>query len=121
MQDISVIDIVTAKDMLLSPPVAMGLFLALVYGLYRLGGALSAPGKEHPGKHQPYACGEDLMPPRAQLTYHAFFRLALMFGVLHLAALVISTLPAEVVPHRVATAYVVGVGISVFVLTKGEG
>jgi NADH:ubiquinone oxidoreductase subunit 3 (subunit A) len=109
------------QNVLLSPPIALGLFLALVYGLYRLGGALSAPGEEHPGKHQPYACGEDLMPPRAQLTYHAFFQLALMFGILHLAALVISTLPAEAVPHRVATVYLAGIGISVFVLTKGVG
>ena len=61
------------------------------------------------------------MPPRAQLTYHAFFQLALMFGILHLAALVISTLPAEAIPHRAATAYLIGTGISVFVLTKGVG
>ncbi|MBN1584023.1 MAG: hypothetical protein JXA89_25160 [Anaerolineae bacterium] len=104
---------------MLSPPVALSLFLALVYGLYRLGGTLSALGQEHPGKHQPYACGEDLMAPRAQLTYHAFFQLALMFGILHLAALVISTLPAEAIPHLAATAYLIGTGISVFVLTKG--
>jgi NADH:ubiquinone oxidoreductase subunit 3 (subunit A) len=107
------------ENVLLSPPVALGFFLALVYGFYRLGGALSALGPEHPGKHQPYACGEDLMPPRAQLTYHAFFQLALMFGILHLAALVISTLPAEAIPYRTATAYLVGTGISVYVLTRG--
>jgi NADH:ubiquinone oxidoreductase subunit 3 (subunit A) len=105
--------------MLLSPPVALALFLLLVFGMYRLGGKLSALGQEHPGKHQPYACGEDLMPPRAQLTYHAFFQLALMFGILHLAALVISTLPADMIPNRAATAYLIGTGISVFVLTKG--
>ena len=106
-------------NILLSPPVAICAFLALAYGLYRLGGALAAPGEEHPGKRQPYACGEDLLPSWGQLTYHAFFWLALMFGILHLAALVLSTLPPEVVSHRVAMAYLVGVGISVFVLTKG--
>ena len=108
------------KDILLSPPVALCVFLALAYGLYRLGGALAAPGEEHPGKHQPYACGEDLLPPRAQLAYHAFFRLALMFAILHLATLVVSTLPPGGTSHRLATAYLVGIGISVFVLTKGE-
>ncbi|HIP96018.1 MAG TPA: hypothetical protein EYH32_02250 [Anaerolineae bacterium] len=108
------------EQMLLSPPVALCLFLALAYGLYRLGGALAAPGEEHPGKHQPYACGEDLLPPQAQLAYHAFFRLALMFGVLHLATLVVSTLPPGGASHRLATVYLVGIAISVFVLTKRE-
>ena len=108
------------KELLSSPPVAMCVFALLAYGLYRLGGALGARGEEHPGKHQPYACGEELTPSRAQLTYHAFFRLALMFGILHLAALVLSTLPLEMAPHRTAVVYLVGIGISVFVLTKGE-
>jgi len=110
----------TIKDMLLSPPVATCIFLALVYGLYRLGGTLAAKGEEHPGKHQPYACGEDLLPPEAQLSYHAFFQLALMFSLLHLATLVIATLPSGSVPHRVALVYLAGVGVSVLVLTKGE-
>jgi len=108
------------KNLLLSPPAAMTLFLALVYGLYYLGGKLSAPGHDAPGKHQPYACGEDIAPQGARLTYHAFFRLALMFGILHLAALVISTLPGGAVPHRVAIIYLIGIGVSVFVLTRGE-
>ena len=108
------------ESILLSPPAAMCIFLALAYGLYRLGGALAAPGEEHPGKHQPYACGEDLLPPRAQLAYHAFFRLALMFAILHLATLVVSTLPPGGASHRIAVAYLVGIAISVFVLTKGE-
>ncbi len=108
------------ESILLSPPVALCIFLALAYGLYRLSGALAAPGEEHPGKHQPYACGEDLLPPRAQLAYHAFFRLALMFAILHLATLVVSTLPPGGASHRIAVAYLVGIAISVFVLTKGE-
>jgi len=108
------------ESILLSPPVALCVFLALAYGLYRLGGMLAAPGEEHPGKRQPYACGEDLLPPRVQLAYHAFFRLALMFAILHLATLVVSTLPPGGASHRIAAAYLVGIGISVFVLTKGE-
>jgi len=107
-------------SILLSPPVALCLFLALSYGLYRLGGAVAAQGEEHPGKHLPYACGEDLMPPKVQLTYHAFFRLALVFAVLHMATLVVSTLPPEGASHRIAVAYLAGIAISVLVLTKGE-
>ena len=104
----------------LSPPVAVCFFLALAYGLYRLGGALAPQGDEHPGKHQPYACGEDLLPPEAQLSYHAFFRLALVFVVLHLATLVVSTLPTGGGSRPLAEAYLVGIAISVFALTKGD-
>jgi len=106
------------RDVLLSPPVVVCTFLALVYGLYRLGGALAAPGEEHPGKHQPYACGEDLVPPEARLAYHAFFRLALMFSMLHLAALVISTLPPGGTSHRIAVVYLLGIAVSAHVLAK---
>ena len=103
-----------------SPAVAAGVFALLVYGLYRLGGWVGARGRDDPGKHQPYACGEELPPPRAQLSYHAFFRLALMFGILHLATLVLSTLPFAFAPYRLAGLYLAGIGISVLVLTKGE-
>lgn len=105
------------RDILLSPPVAACIFLALVYGIYRLGGTLSPPGEEHPGKCQPYACGEDLTPPEAKLAYHAFFQLALMFSMLHLAMLVASTLPPGNESHRIATLYLTGVIISVLALT----
>ncbi|MDY7040566.1 MAG: hypothetical protein SVX38_06865 [Chloroflexota bacterium] len=83
------------EEILLSPPIALCFFLALACGLYWLGGVLAAPGEEHPGKHQPYACGEELLPPETQLAYHAFFRLALLFAVLHLATLVVATLCAS--------------------------
>jgi NADH:ubiquinone oxidoreductase subunit 3 (subunit A) len=105
------------SELLLGPPVVVCVFLALSYGLYRLGGKIGARGQDSPGKHQPYACGEELPPPRAQLTYRAFFRLALFFGILHLATLVLSTLPRETTSHRMAFVYLVGIGISVYVLT----
>jgi hypothetical protein len=108
------------ENILFSPPFALALFLGLAYGLYLLGGKLAAQGKDDPGKHMPYACGEDLGLSRAQLTYHAFFKLALMFGILHLASLVIATLPAGGTSRRFATLYLAGIGISVLVLTDGE-
>lgn len=110
----------TIKEILLSTPAAGCLFLALAYGLYRLGGVLAAKGEEHPGKRQPYACGEDLLPPEAQLSYRAFFQLALMFGLLHLATLVISTLPPGGASHRIALVYLSSISVSVLVLERAE-
>ena len=108
------------QNILYSPLFALVVFLAVAYGFYRLGGKLAARGEDNPGKHQPYACGEDLGLSQAQLTYHAFFKLALMFGILHLASLVIATLPANATSRRLATLYLIGIGISVLVLTEGE-
>ena len=108
------------QRILLSPPVALVVFMAIAYGLYRLGDKVAARGDDAPGKHQPYACGEDLGLSEARLTYHAFFKLALMFGILHLASLVIATLPAGETSRRLATLYLAGIGISVLVLTDGE-
>jgi NADH:ubiquinone oxidoreductase subunit 3 (subunit A) len=105
---------------LLSPPIAICVFLGLAYGLYGIGVRIAARGQDQPGKGQPYACGEELPPPKAQLAYHAFFRLALIFGMLHLATLVFSTLPIASPSHRLAMVYLVGIGISVSVLTDGE-
>jgi len=103
-----------------SPPVALLVFLALAYGLYRLGGMLAAKGESSPSKNLPYTGGEDPLPVPSVLTYHAFFRLALLFGILHVAAMVLSTLPRHTPSHRLALVYLAGVGISVFVLTGEE-
>jgi NADH:ubiquinone oxidoreductase subunit 3 (subunit A) len=108
------------QNLILSPPFAFVVFCALAYGLYRLGGRIAARGEDSPGKYQPYACGEDMPPPEAQLTYHAFFKLALMFGVLHLATLVVATVPSSGTSRPLAALYLVGVGVSVFVLTDEE-
>jgi NADH:ubiquinone oxidoreductase subunit 3 (subunit A) len=107
-------------DVWLSPPVALAVFLLIAYGLYRLGGWLGATGETHPGKHQPYTGGEAPLPPPKHIGYHAFFKLALLFGILHMAALVLSTLPESVRSHRMAVIYLVGAGVSVFVLTGRE-
>ncbi|NLE44038.1 MAG: hypothetical protein GX620_04905 [Chloroflexi bacterium] len=108
------------QDVLLTPPVAACVFLTLAYGLYWISGRLAPRGPETPGKHLPYACGEDLLPPEAQLAYHAFFQLALMFALLHLATLVVATLPPDGTVHRIALVYLSSIVVSVLVLTKEE-
>ncbi len=109
------------ERLLLSPPVALTVFMALAYALYRLGGVLSkVRSEEFPGKRLPYASGENIAPPRARLTYHTFLRLALAFGILHVAALVVSTLPLDLASYRMAIVYVLGISVSVLVLSEGE-
>jgi NADH:ubiquinone oxidoreductase subunit 3 (subunit A) len=102
--------------LLLSPPIVLLVFFSITYFLYWLGGKIAASSQETPGKHEPYACGEDLAPAKTQLSYRAFFRLALMFGILHVTALVLSTLPMDTRSTRIPLIYIAAVGISVFVL-----
>lgn len=108
------------SDWLLSPPVVLVAFVAVVLVIYRVAGAVQGHSPESPGKHEPYACGEDAVLPEARPAYHMFFRLALMFGILHVAGLVLSTLPAETLSQTLAVVYVAGVALGVAVLTSGR-
>ena len=108
------------SDVWSSPPVAGTLALLVAYLLYRLGGALAARGSQHPGKHLPYTGGETQIPLPDNLDYHAFYRLALLFGILHVATLVISTLPPDATSHRAAALYLGAAAVSVLVLTGKE-
>lgn len=106
------------KEILLSPPLVMLTYVGIGYGLYWLGWTWAARGENHPGKHEPYACGEDLRPAPIKLAYHSFFRLALMFSLLHLATLTVSTLPGRGVFHPIGLVYLVGIASSVLVLVE---
>ena len=76
-------------------------------------------GEHHDDKHLAYTGGETVPPPTGgRLSYHAFFRLALLFGILHVATLVLSTLPVAVRPRKTALAYTVAIAISVFILVE---
>jgi NADH:ubiquinone oxidoreductase subunit 3 (subunit A) len=108
------------SSVLLSPPVVMLVYIGVGYGLYRLGRAMAAQGEDRPGKEEPYACGEDLRPGLVKLSYHSFFRLALMFSVLHLATLTVSTLPGTRSFQPLGLIYLGGIAVSVLVLVREE-
>lgn len=111
----------TINEILLSLPSAFIFFLLLTYGIYRIGGQIAAPGEDHEDKHLAYTGGEMVPPPTtSHLSYHAFFRLALLFAILHVATLVLSTLPGGIGSRRMASVYAVGIAISVLVLAKEE-
>lgn len=104
---------------LIQPPFALGFYLFLIYGLYKLVGPLQSSGESHPGKYQPYASGEDLEQTGARHSYGAFYKLALIFSVMHLATLILSTIPAIASIRPIAITYLAAVGISVIVLARG--
>lgn len=80
-------------DFLISPPVAFLIFLIIGFLLYVLGSRLAPKLKKEGGKLATYACGEDLPGVKLQFGYRLFFFIALFFTMMHVAALVIATLP----------------------------
>jgi len=102
------------------PVVALALYMALAGGFYWLGGKTAAPGTESQGKHEPYACGEDLSASETQLSYSRFYRLALMFGLVHMAVLLLAGMRLVRDGRLLATAYLVGIGVCVDILVKEE-
>jgi len=79
---------------LLSPPVAFIVFLLLFYLLYGLGSLMAPKMKNVGGKLTSYACGEDIPGQKIQFGYRLFFFIALFFTMMHVAALVVATLPS---------------------------
>ncbi len=103
---------------LTSLPVVLVLFSGLGWALHARAGKWAARGEDSPGKHLPYACGEDLVPNQTEMSYQRFFRLALMFVIVHIVTLVIATLSREIEIRALATAFVLGVAICIDVLTS---
>ena len=81
-------------EILLSPPVAFVLILAVSVLLYLLGKRMAPKLTKTGGKLTSYACGEDIPGSKIQFGYRLFFFVALFFTIMHVAALVIATVPA---------------------------
>lgn len=106
-----------ALDKLLSSPVVVFiLFMGVGSIILYIGSKISHRGHYSKGKHSHYACGEDLATPDLDLNYHAFYRLALLFGICHITALVISTIPTGYTGKVFPFVYIVGALLSLAIL-----
>ncbi|HEX7319792.1 MAG TPA: hypothetical protein VF399_05485 [bacterium] len=83
----------SAIEFLISPPVAFVVFLLFFYLLYYIGSLMAPKLKNVGGKLTSYACGEDVPGVKVQFGYRLFFFIALFFTMMHVAALVVATLP----------------------------
>ena len=103
---------------LLNVPVVFLFFLVLLVTGYFVLSKFSAKGLDQDGKYRPYTGGQNLAPSENRFTYQTFFRLGLLFGIVHVAALIISTLPLDWADHNIGLIYLVGIAISAFVLAR---
>jgi len=83
----------TGIGFLISPPVAFFVFLAAAFGLYALGRGMAPKLTKVGGKLTTYACGENIPGVKIQFGYRLFFFIALFFTMMHVAVLVIATVP----------------------------
>jgi NADH-quinone oxidoreductase subunit A len=81
-------------EILLSPPLAFLAFLAIFTLLYFLAGRLAPKLNPAGGKLKSYHCGEDIPGAKLQFGYRLFFFIALFFTMMHVAALVVATVPS---------------------------
>ncbi|MDO9027101.1 MAG: hypothetical protein Q7U87_04385 [bacterium] len=80
-------------NMILTPFVGFFAFLGITYLIYRMGDVMAPKLKDQGAKLSQYACGEDFPARKIQVGYKSFFYAALFFTMMHVAALVIATIP----------------------------
>lgn len=76
-------------QVLLSPPIAILIYIPLVLALVWVGRQLAGPGKPSEVKSSLYASGEEAPMFAAAPGYKPFFLAAFFFAILHLGVLVL--------------------------------
>ncbi len=107
------------NELLLSPPVAFLIVLAVSLGLSYLSVPLAFRRKAGlPGPSlDSYACGEEVPPPRVQPDYSQFFPFAFFFTILHVVALMVATVPTATAGSLViAVVYLLGAIFGLYLL-----
>ena len=111
---------ITTNHILLAPPFAFIILLAVFWLLSRLLSRLSfRPAKHTVGEGKAYACGEDNYNNTVHPDYSQFFPFAFFFTLAHVAALMMTTVPKETLPtFAVAFIYIAGAIVGLFILIR---
>ncbi len=102
-------------EVLLYPPIALGIYLVLVGVLSGVGRALAVPRQANALKSSPYASGEAGESTQAAPGYRQFFIVALFFAVLHLGMLLVGSGGLTLVTG----AYLIGLILALVALILG--
>lgn len=108
------------QHILLSPPIAFIIFLVFLFLLSRLFSRLSfRVNKEADGTGKSYACGENVADNRQQPDYSQFFQYAFFFTIVHVAVLMVTTVPMETSRALVlALSYICAVIVGSYILLR---
>ncbi len=103
---------------LLSPPIAFVIFFLLLSLGYIFIQKYISKGPDDPEKYLPYSGGQNIPPVEVRLSYRRFFRIGLLFGIAHVAVLVLATVPLDWDAHWIGLVYLIGISISALVLAQ---
>ena len=108
--------------LLLVPPISFLVLLALVV-LHARGLSLLGPRRRTaavpPGATRPYACGEEVPDHRMQPDYAQFFPFAFFFTIMHVVALIVTTVPrGSGAAAGLAAAFLLSAAVGVWVLFR---
>ena len=108
------------SELLLTPPVVfIAVLLAAIFFAYILSKLALKPKNVPAGLTKEYSCGEDVKAHMIQPDYSQFFPFAFYFTILHVAALMLATVPmATMQTFLIAVVYILGAIIGLFVLYK---
>jgi hypothetical protein len=84
------------EKILLSPPVAFAVLLAVSILISYFSKFLAAKGTVSAGKEESYACGEDVDLHKVQPDYSQFFPFAFFFTIMHVVVLIVATIPKNI-------------------------
>lgn len=108
------------NSIILTPPVAFVIMLAVVMAVsFALSRLAYKPKYEDEASTKAYACGEEMPTNMIQPDYSAFFPFAFLFTILHVIALVVTTMPvASMSTFVIAFIYIAGAVTALFVLFR---
>ena len=108
------------NSVILTPPIAFLIILAASMLLLRALKGLSFKCKpEDKACPKAYGCGEDVPSSLIQPDYSAFFPFAFLFTILHVVALMVTTVPvATAGSFAIAVIYVLGAITALFILFR---
>lgn len=104
----------TVTDVLTSPFVIFGVAVAVGYLMYLWSRTIAPASTVSVNKIMPYVGGEAAEAQSYQPGYQ-FFYVALFFTLVHVAALVLATMPPHMLPWA-AIGYLAVVGVAVMIL-----
>ena len=106
------------NSFIVTPPVTFIIILVATLALDKLLSGLSYKARpEDEASTKPYACGEDMPNSLIQPDYSAFFPFAFLFTILHVVALVVTTMPLQTAgSFAIALVYIMGAITGLFIL-----
>lgn len=103
----------------LFPPVAFLIVLGSLLIFSRSLTLLAYRGKVSEEARKAYACGEDVTGQRTRVDYSQFFPFAFFFTILHVIALMVTTIPTETIESFfIALLYLAGAATGLVVLFR---